>query len=101
MQVLFTLLFKFIVSIANFFLIPVNAIINNVFPDFSNMISTFNYILNRYLGNGISWFFHILPPRTQVFVLLYVDCLVIFYVVSLAIHGVIKVIEIIKNIKIW
>lgn len=89
------------IGIANIFLAPANSIVTNLFPDFSNLVSTFTTFINTYIGNGVLYFFSILPPNTKTFIILYLYLLVILYTASLAIHVLIKVIEIIKAVKIW
>ena len=51
-----------IISILDIILIPVNALFENLFPDVSSMISTFNTFVTTYVGGGLSYFFSILPP---------------------------------------
>lgn len=101
MKVIFTLLMKFIVSITNFFLSPINTLVAQYFPQFNEMVNKFNSYLGQLITPLLRYFFNILPPNTRAVILFYVALLIVFYTLSFAIHGVIKVIEIIKNIKIW
>lgn len=97
-------LLTFMGNVIGVFTTPIDLIISNAFPDFSSLISNFNdmvsylvAICSRAFGN----IFGILPNGTKNAIIFYVGTLVIVYTTSLAIHGVIKVIEIIKAIKIW
>lgn len=101
MGIIFVLLMKFITAIANFFLAPINAIVVNLFPDFTDMINHFESLVNTYITPGLSWFFHILPPHTQSIILFYIDLLILLYTAVLSIHVVLKVIHILKNVKVW
>lgn len=101
MGIIFVLLMKFITAIANFFLAPINAIVVNLFPDFTDMINHFESLVNTYITPGLSWFFHILPPHTQTIILFYIDLLILLYTAVLSIHVVLKIIHIIRNVKIW
>lgn len=102
MKVLFKLLMQFMVSITNFFLYPVNQAISSAFPDFNDLINRFDSILGYlFRSNKLSYFFNILPPITKNVVLFYLGLLIAFYSISFIVHGIIKVIEIIKNVKIW
>lgn len=101
MGVIFTLLMKFIVSITNLFLLPINTIVVNLFPDFTDKINYFESLVGRYVVPLLSWFFQILPPNTRSLILFYLGTLILLYTATLAVHGIIKVIELIKNIKVW
>lgn len=101
MKFFFDTLLNFLVSVANIFLAPINTIITTYFPDVSSLISSFTNAVNNYLGNGISYFFSILPTNTRTLVLLYITILIAFYTISFLVHAVIKIIEIIKAVKIW
>lgn len=102
MKVIFTLFMQFMVSITNFFLYPVNQAISTAFPDFNNLINEFDrYLGYLFRGNYLTYFFNILPPTTKSVLLFYLTCLVVYYTLSFVVHGIVKVIEIIKNVKIW
>lgn len=101
MGVLFTLLMKFIVSITNFFLYPANTIIVDYFPDFAQTINRFNALVGQLITNKIAYWFYILPSNTRNAILFYLALLLAINTISLALHVVIKVITIIKNVKIW
>lgn len=100
-KILFEVLFSVIVSIVNIVLSPINALVSNLFPGFATMISSFNYVLNNIIGDGVSYFFSILPPNCRGFIILYLTFLISYYTISISVHGFIKVYAIIKNIKIW
>lgn len=100
-RAIFNVFFKIISSIVSLVLYPVNQLISGIFPDFSNMISTFNYVLDNYLGDGLAYFFNILPPTCRGIVLLYLGLLVSYYTVSISLHAILKVYTVIKNIKFW
>lgn len=101
MKVLFTALLNFLVAVCNIFLYPVNTIVSNYFPDVSQIIGRFTSVVNTYIGGGISYFMSILPPYTRTLIIFYISCLIGFYTISVLVHAVIKIIEIIKAIKIW
>lgn len=100
-KALFNGLFKFLITITKIFLLPVDLLVTGIFPDFSEMLSNFNNLVNIYIGNGLSYFGSILPPTVRSMIVLYISLLIIFYTVSFSVHGILKVINIIKNIKIW
>ena len=100
-KALFSVLFKVIKSIATLVLTPVNLLVSNLFPDLSNLISTFNNSVTLVITGSMNYFFHILPPLCRGFVLLWITLLIAFYTVSFTLHAILKVYTIIKNIKIW
>lgn len=101
MGILFTLLMKFIVSITNFILLPINALVVNFFPDFTDKINYFESMVGRYVVPLLSWFFQILPPNTRSLIQFYLVILVLLYTGSLVVHAALKIIALIKNVKIW
>lgn len=100
-KAIFKVLLKFIKSIANIILAPINLLVVNLFPSFSNLVSTFNSAVSQFVGNGLGWFSHILPPNTRGFILVYLGILVSYYTITITIHIILKVIQVIKAIKIW
>lgn len=101
MAIIFQILFTIITTGVNLFLTPINRIIATAFPSFSNLITSFNTFLDTYITPSLLYFFYILPPNTRFIVIFYLELLLILYSISLTIHGIIKVIEIIKAVKIW
>lgn len=95
-------LFKFLIQITKIFLIPVDLIVSTAFPDFSEMVGTFNTAVgSQFIVKGLSYFGNLLPPNCKAVLILYLNCLIIFFTISVTVHGIIKVIEIIKSVKIW
>lgn len=100
-KAIFNVFFKIINGVVSVLLFPVNKLVATAFPDFSNMITTFNTVVNNYIGDGVAYFFTILPPNTRSVVLIYLALLVSYYTVSISLHAILKVYTIIKNIKFW
>lgn len=101
MGIIFTLLMKFIVSIVNFILLPINALVVNALPNFTDKINYFESLVGRFVSPTLAWFFNTLPPYTKSFIIFYLELLIILYTITIGVHLVLKVIHIIKNIKIW
>lgn len=99
-KAIFTVLFKVIVAITNIFLRPINLLLVNFVPDLSNLISKFNSLVLN-VGSKLAYFSSMLPPTTKTCITIYLGFLIVFYTASITAHGIIKVIEIIKAIKIW
>ena len=100
-KAIFTVFFKVIVALTNIVLAPVNLLIMNLFPDLSNLMTSFNHVISNYFGSGMAWFFTILPVNVRGFVVIYLTILISYYTISISVHAILKVYTIIKNIKIW
>ena len=53
---------KMVTKVINLFLLPINTLFANIFPNMSNAISSFTNFVNTYLGNTLGYFFSLLPP---------------------------------------
>lgn len=100
-KALFKVLLKLIKSIVDIILTPINLLISSLFPSFSSMISTFNSAVSNYVGSGLAWFSHLLPPGVRSLIILYLGFLIAYYTITISVHAIIKVIHVIKAIKIW
>lgn len=100
-KAIFNVFFKIIQAFLNIVLLPVNALIVNLFPDFSSMISSFNNGVSTYIGSGLGFFSSLLPPTTRTLILLYLTFLVSYYTITYSVHAIIKIFDIIKRIKFW
>lgn len=94
-------LLSIITSLLNIFLLPINALIENVFPDMANSISTFNSFINTYVGGTLSYFFSILPPTFRGLLVLWFTFVISYYSVYYTYTGIIKIWSIIQKIKFW
>lgn len=100
-QAIFNVIFKVLQTILNIILLPINALLVGVFPDFSNMISKFNTLISTYVGNTLGYFSSMLPPTTRTLILIYLTFLVSYYTISYSVHAIIKIFKIIQKIKFW
>lgn len=100
-KALFNVLFSVIKTILNIGLAPINLLVVNLFPDFSNLISTFNNGVQTYIGTGLGFFANLLPPHTKSLVLLYLTFLISYYTIVYGAHAIIKIFKIIQRIKFW
>lgn len=100
-KAIFSVFFKIIKKIVEIFLTPINLLVANLFPNLTNIISTFNSAVSTLLGSTIGYFSSILPPITRTIILLWFSILISYYGVVFSIHLIMKVIEIIKKIKVW
>ena len=90
-----------ITSVVNIFLIPINALFENVFPDMTNAISQFNTFVNTYVGGTLSYFFSILPPIFRSMLTIWFTFVIAYYTIHFTYITVIKVWAIIQKVKFW
>lgn len=94
-------LMTLITSILNIVLLPINLLIENIFPDMSSAISTFTTFVNTYVGGSIGYFSSILPPITRSIIALWLGFIVVYYSVSWSYTLIIKIYNVIQKIKFW
>lgn len=94
-------LLKFIVTVANIGLVPVNALLVNAFPDLTEYINDFSSVLNNYVAPVLGWFIALIPPKTKALIGIYIVSVIGLYTISLTIQGIVKIFKLIQNIKIW
>lgn len=92
---------KIITSLLNVFLMPINALLENLFPDMSNAISTFTSFVNTYVGGSLAYFFSILPPTFRSLLVLWLGFIIGYYTIYYTYLAIIKIFDIIQKIKFW
>lgn len=90
-----------ITSLLNIFLLPINALIENLFPDMSSSIATFNNFVATYVGGSLAYFFSILPPIFRNTLVIWLTFVVGYYTIHFTYLGIIKLFAIIQKIKFW
>lgn len=100
-KAIFKVLLKFISSIVDIILIPIDALVLNAFPDLSAFISRFNYILDNIFDRVLPFFLNLIPPNTLNVLIVFLNTFILLYALAYSIHLTLKVIEIIKKLKIW
>lgn len=94
-------LLKIITSLLNVFLIPINALLETLFPDMTSAIGTFTDFVNTYVGGSLSYFFSILPPTFRSLLVLWFGFVVGYYTIYYTYLAIIKIFAIIQKIKFW
>lgn len=90
-----------ITSLLNIFLLPINVLIDNLFPNMSSAIVTFNSFVQTYVGGNLSYFFSILPPIFRGLLILWLTFLVSYYSIYYTYLSIVKLWTIIQKIKFW
>ena len=91
---------QLIVSLVNLVLTPVNALVSNIFPDFTNLINVFNQGHAFFARTG-AWIGTLIPPNTKTAILIYLTFLVTYYTIVLSVHTFTKVYVLIQRVKFW
>lgn len=91
----------FLKSIIDIVLTPINLLVDGLFPNMSNAISSFNTMLNSYVGNSLSWFFSFVPPITKSILLIALTFLIGYYTFIWSYSLIIKLWNVIQKIKLW
>lgn len=92
---------KMIMKLLNIFLIPINALIENLFPDMANAIQTFNNFITNVLGNNLVFFFQLLPPIFRGLLFIWFTFVIAYYSIYYTYKGILKIWDIIQKIKFW
>ena len=92
---------KIVTSALDIVLLPVNALIKNIFPDMSNAINTFTTFVNTYIGGTLGYFFSILPPISRSIIILWFTFLITYYGVVWSYSLIVKIWNVIQKIKFW
>lgn len=94
-------LLKMILKVLNIFLLPVNALIENIFPSMTNAINTFNNFVTNVLGNNLAYFFHLLPPIFRTLLFTWFTFVIAYYSIYYTYLAIIKIWSVIQKIKFW
>lgn len=90
-----------ITTLLNIFLLPINLLFENLFPDMSGAITNFNLFLTDVLGDKLSFFFGILPPIFRNLLFIWFTFVVSYYTIHYTYLGTIKIFNVIRKIKFW
>lgn len=92
---------KMILAVLNIVLLPINALIENVFPSMATAIQNFTSFLNNVVGNNLVYFFHILPPIFRSLLITWFTFVIAYYGIYYTYLGILKIWDIIQKIKFW
>ena len=92
---------KMIMGVLNIVLLPINALIENIFPSMTNALSTFTDFVNNVLGSRLAYFFSILPPILRSLLVIWFTFVLAYYSIYYSYLAIIKIWGIIQKIKFW
>lgn len=90
-----------LLKVADIILTPLNLLFENLFPNVSNMISTFSTFVNTYIGGALSYFFNLLPPIFRGLLITFLTFVIAYYGVYYTYVAIKKIFEVIQKIKLW
>ena len=90
-----------ILTLLNTAMTPINLLFEELFPDMTQAISTFNTFVTTYLGSTLSYFFSILPPIFSNLLIIWFTFLIAYYSIYFSYNLLLKVFEVIQKIKFW
>ena len=96
----FNFLLTIIMSIVQLICLPLNALFNGIFPDFSDKISTIQEGLN-YAYSSMSWAISIVPPTVRTVLLFIFTIELSLLVIMRSTHMTSKVWTILQKLKFW
>lgn len=92
---------KVLIMVLDIVLLPINTLIENVFPSMANAIQTFTNFLDNVLGNNMVFFFHILPPTFRSLLVIWFTFVISYYTIYYTYLAILKIWAIIQKIKFW
>lgn len=92
---------KMIMAVLNIVLLPINTLIENVFPDMASAINHFTSFLNNIIGNNLVYFFHIFPPIFRSILIIWFTFVIAYYSIYYTYTAILKIWSIIQKIKFW
>lgn len=92
---------KMIINLVDIFLLPINALFANLFPDMSTAIGNFNTFIDTYIGGSLGYFFSLFPPIFRSILVIWLTFLIAYYTFHYGYVAVIKIWNIIQKIKFW
>lgn len=88
-------------GVVSFLLTPVNALVENLFPDMANAIATFNNFVDTYLGANLAYFFSMFPPIFKSLLVMFFTFCIAYYTVHFTYIALVKIFTIIQKVKFW
>lgn len=92
---------KMVTKVINLFLLPINTLFANIFPNMSNAISSFTNFVNTYLGNTLGYFFSLLPPIFRSILTIWFTFIISYYGIYYSYLALVKIWGIIQKLKFW
>lgn len=88
-------------GVVSFILTPVNALVENLFPDMASAIGTFNNFVDTYLGTNLAYFFSMFPPIFKSLLVLFFTFCIAYYSIYFTYIALVKIFTIIQKVKFW
>lgn len=96
----FNFLLSIVMTIVQVICLPINAVFNNVFPDFGEWVSKINTGLNSAFEN-LSWAVSLIPPTMRSAILFILTIELSLLVIMKSTHLTSKAWKILQKLKFW
>ena len=96
----FSLLLKLLMTLVQIICLPINALFNNVFPDFSSKLALIDNGLNT-AYSGLSFAINIIPPMVRETIAFIISIELAMLVIMKSTHLTSKVWTLLQKIKFW
>lgn len=90
-----------VTGLLDIILLPVNALIENIFPSMASAVGTFNNFVNNYVGGSLAYFFSILPPIFRNLLTIWFTFVIAYYGIYYSYLAILKIWNVIQKIKFW
>ena len=90
-----------ITSLLNLVLLPINALIENIFPSMSTAIQSFTNFVNNVVGANLAYFFSMLPPTFKTILSIWITFIIAYYTIYYSYIAILKIFNVIQKIKFW
>lgn len=97
---LFDFILTLVMSTIQLICLPINALFNGLFPDFTSYIANIDNALN-YAFNGLAWGLNLIPPLIRSTMLFIFTIELSLLVVMRSTHLISKVWKVLQKIKFW
>lgn len=94
-------LLRALMGLADVLLAPITALFTAFFPNFAEAITRFNFIVDNYLIDGISYFTSLIPPISRNLLVIYFGILISWYTLWFTYTSYLKVYAVLQKIKFW
>lgn len=89
------------ISVIDIVLIPINALVVNLFPNMASAITKFNSFVGMLTGNLLGYIFNFLPTGFKSLLVIYLTFIISYYGIIYTYKGIIKIYEVIQKLKFW
>lgn len=92
---------KLLNTLIDIVLLPVNALIEGIFPNLSTFFTNIGVFFSDYVYPATAWFSSLFPPTFKLLVSIMISSVVLCYSIYYTYIMIIKIWGVIQKIKVW